>query len=193
MDIKFKPYTILHEHEIDCLVDNVNNIPEGDIVCAGTWNGGDVMSMINVQPDKYYIVIDSFNGLNQQTEEDYVKNKYNNNVKEGLFSIGGKDNYIKNFKEKNIRLPDEIYELWISDLTIKKVKVQSIAMLWLDLDLYEPTLSCLNYFKNYIVNDGIILVHDYSLPDTPGIKQACDKYFNNWKHQIGGIYKTKLN
>jgi len=192
MDIKFKPYTMLHEHEIDCLINNVNDIPEGIIVCAGTWNGGDLMSMINVQPDKYYIVIDSFNGLNKQTEKDFIQNEYNNSVKEGMFSIEGKDNYIQNFKEQNIRLPDEIYEMWVSDITIKNVKVQSIAMLWLDLDLYESTLSCLSYFKDYIVKDGIILVHDYSLSETPGIKLSCNKYFDNWEHQIGGIWKTKI-
>ena len=192
MDIKFKPYTMLHEHEIDCLINNVNDIPEGIIVCAGTWNGGDLMSMINVQPDKYYIVIDSFNGLNKQTEKDFIQNEYNNSVKEGMFSIEGKDNYIQNFKEQNIRLPDEIYEMWVSDITIKNVKVQPIAMLWLDLDLYESTLSCLSYFKDYIVKDGIILVHDYSLSETPGIKLSCNKYFDNWEHQIGGIWKTKI-
>ena len=192
MNIKFKPYTMLHEHEIDCLINNVNDIPEGIIVCAGTWNGGDLMSMINVQPDKYYIVIDSFNGLNKQTEKDFIQNEYNNSVKEGMFSIEGKDNYIQNFKEQNIRLPDEIYEMWVSDITIKNVKVQPIAMLWLDLDLYESTLSCLSYFKDYIVKDGIILVHDYSLSETPGIKLSCNKYFDNWEHQIGGIWKTKI-
>jgi len=192
MDIKFKPYTMLHEHEIDCLINNVNDIPEGIIVCAGTWNGGDLMSMINVQPDKYYIVIDSFNGLNKQTEKDFIQNEYNNSVKEGMFSIEGKDNYIQNFKEQNIRLPDEIYEMWVSDITIKNVKAQPIAMLWLDLDLYESTLSCLSYFKDYIVKDGIILVHDYSLSETPGIKLSCNKYFDNWEHQIGGIWKTKI-
>jgi len=192
MDIKFKPYTMLHEHEIDCLINNVNDIPEGIIVCAGTWNGGDLMSMINVQPDKYYIVIDSFNGLNKQTEKDFIQNEYNNSIKEGMFSIKGKDNYIQNFKEQNIRLPDEIYEMWVSDITIKNVKVQPIAMLWLDLDLYESTLSCLSYFKDYIVKDGIILVHDYSLSETPGIKLSCNKYFDNWEHQIGGIWKTKI-
>ena len=192
MDIKFKPYTMLHEHEIDCLINNVNDIPEGIIVCAGTWNGGDLMSMINVQPDKYYIVIDSFNGLNKQTEKDFIQNEYNNSVKEGMFSIKGKDNYIQNFKEQNIRLPDEIYEMWVSDITIKNVKVKPIAMLWLDLDLYESTLSCLSYFKDYIVKDGIILVHDYSLSETPGIKLSCNKYFDNWEHQIGGIWKTKI-
>jgi hypothetical protein len=183
-----KQYTSLHEKEINCLVNNLKKAPKGIVICAGTWRGGDLMAMIRECQDRYYIVIDSFKGLDTPNDNDYNKNTV---AKKGMFNIQGKDNYIKNFKEQNIRIPDEIQEMWITEETIKTIEVSQIAFIWLDLDHYIPTKACLDYFKNKTVKDCIILVHDYSLSVTPGVKKACCEVYKEWTHQTGGIFKGK--
>ena len=45
---------------------------------------------------------------------------------------------------------------------IKKNKKIKIALLHLDLDIYEPTFNVLNYLYKYVVRNGIILLDDYS-------------------------------
>ena len=181
-----KLYTALAPSEIDCLVENVNKAPEGIIVCAGTWRGGDLMAMIAAQPERYFVVIDSFHGLTEPVEEDLGGDE---RADAGMFNIDGKENYIQNFIERDTRLPNEMHEMWITNETIQTIKKQPIAMLWLDLDHFKPTRTCLQYFKENIVKDGIILVHDYALSITPGVKRACDMFYDVWSHQDGGIWR----
>ena len=181
-------YTALHDIEINCLVKNLDKAPKGIIVCAGTWRGGDLMAMISAQPNRYFIVVDSFKGLYTPNNKDYGEHGL---AKEGMFNIKGKDNYIKNFKKQNIRLPDEIHEMWITEETIKTITTLPIALLWLDLDHYAPTKACLNHFGKNMVKNGIVLVHDYKLPVTPGVKKACDENHHSWIQQASGIYKGK--
>lgn len=46
----------------------------------------------------------------------------------------------------------------------------------LDLDLYEPTYNGLNFFKNRMVKNGVILVHDYFADNFRGPKEAVDRF-----------------
>ena len=145
-----KLYTALVSSEIECLVKNINKAPKGIVVCAGTWRGGDLMAMIAAQPDRYFVVIDSFQGLTEPSTEDLGGDEF---AQEGMFDIEGKENYIQNFVERDTRLPNEIHKMWITDDTIQTIKTQPIAMLWLDLDHYKPTLACLQHFKKDIVKN----------------------------------------
>jgi hypothetical protein len=45
--------------------------------------------------------------------------------------------------------------------SLKKFNNTPIALLNLDLDLYQPTMDSLNYFWKYIWPGGIILLDDY--------------------------------
>lgn len=46
----------------------------------------------------------------------------------------------------------------------------------LDLDLYQPTLSGLEWFEERMMKGGIILIHDYFAENFTGVKQAVDEY-----------------
>ncbi|WP_257007056.1 TylF/MycF family methyltransferase [Helicobacter pullorum] len=46
----------------------------------------------------------------------------------------------------------------------------------LDVDLYQPILSGLQYFYPKMVKDGVILVHDYFHPFYTGTKKAVDEF-----------------
>jgi O-methyltransferase len=46
----------------------------------------------------------------------------------------------------------------------------------LDVDLYEPTLACLDYFYPRLVNGGVIICDDYGAPLFPGAHRAWDEF-----------------
>jgi O-methyltransferase len=45
-----------------------------------------------------------------------------------------------------------------------------------DVDLYEPTLGCLDYFFPRLVPGGVIICDDYGAPTFPGAERAWDRF-----------------
>ncbi len=54
----------------------------------------------------------------------------------------------------------------------------------IDVDLYQPTLDCLNFFYNRMIPGGIIISDDYKWQHTPGVKRAFDEFFKDKKEQV---------
>lgn len=54
----------------------------------------------------------------------------------------------------------------------------------IDVDLYEPTMACLNYFYPRLVNGGVILNDDFGSPLFPGGGKSWKDFFG----AIGGAY-----
>jgi len=176
-------YTALTEVEINTIVNKVKSAPKGKIVCAGVWNGGDIMAIRRTNPDREIVAIDSFLGLDEPSDNDMTEGK----MEKGEMSVGGVGTFFNNFKEEGLE-PPITYAMFISEESIKDVKEKDIALLWLDLDHYAPTKTCLDYFDDKLVPGAIILVHDYGFVRCPGIKLACEEYREDWSFIAGGIY-----
>jgi hypothetical protein len=58
----------------------------------------------------------------------------------------------------------------------------AIAMLYLDLDLYKPTLVALECLYPLVVPGGIVVFDEYGYRDFPGETQAVNEYFHG--HEI---------
>lgn len=194
---KIKKYTALFPPEINFLMEAVEKAPEGSVVIAGTYKGGDAMSMMLQDSARDYHVIDSFQGLAPPVEQDIVrvKNDAGPTMKAGEFSCGGHEQYIRNFIEAKI-VPPSTYPMFITEDSIKEVKPGKIAVLWLDLDHYAPTKACLDYFDQFLVDGAIIGCHDYGFVRCPGVKPACDEFAEKgtvaqWRHAAGGIFETR--
>ena len=171
-----KKYTSLTPYEINHLVNTVHSAPEGKIVIAGTYLGGDVMSTILTSPEREYHVIDSFEGLTDPEPEDMCSNP----CLAGEFNAGGLEKWKSNFIKEGFELP-HTYQMFIDEQSIQSVNIDNIAVLWLDLDHYIPTKSCLDRFYNNVVEGGKILTHDYDFFKCPGVRKACDPYSKNWE------------
>ena len=182
-------YTALEKEEIAEIQTKAFIAPEGWIVIAGTYKGGDAMSTRIVAPDRKLLVIDSFEGLSELKDEDDCEKI----MKAGSFSNGGVDQYLKNFEDMKIHQPDEIEKMWINEKNIKEISKRKIAFLWLDLDLYEPTIACLKHFEPMMVEGGIIMTHDYGFEQTPGIEKACSEFGGKWKKVYSNMYQQIKN
>ena len=71
---------------------------------------------------------------------------------------------------------------------LKKNKKLKIALLHLDLDVYEPTRFALNNLYKYIAKNGIILLDDYS--HIQGATLAVDEFIKIKKLKILRVSKN---
>jgi len=59
---------------------------------------------------------------------------------------------------------------------VRKQKNLSVSLLHSDSDLYEPTKISLEYFWPFLIEGGIVLIHDYGTKQWPGIKKIVDEF-----------------
>ena len=153
------------------LVYAVNELPlEPYILCAGVYAGGDIITMHQARPDASFIIFDSFQGLAEPTELD------NPEASAGKFAYR-LDSFIKNVARINIK----IYPGFITPESLMGIKPEwPLDMIWMDLDHGEPTRAILNHFLPLMFHDGVVMTHDYSNHNYPGIKTVCDT-FGDWE------------
>lgn len=175
---------MLPPEALQILLDQVGLAPEGPLIIAGSAHGGDAMAIIEAYPDKKVIVIDSFRGLAPPTEKDTEDAPL-----AGAHDVGGVQKYKQNFKDMGTRLPDELHQMWITDESLAVMEETNIGMLFMDLDHYAPVMSCLKYFVPRMVNEGIVLTHDYAFYKTRGVYNACQDFAPGKWQQIRGFGK----
>ncbi|HEX2228037.1 MAG TPA: TylF/MycF/NovP-related O-methyltransferase, partial [Candidatus Binatia bacterium] len=116
---------------------------------------------------KLYL-FDSFAGLPKVNQE---KDRWFN---EGEFCAGSVEHVrqllspFKNFVD--------IREGWIPQ-TFQGLDNNSYALVHLDLDIYQSTLDCCNYFYPRLVTGGILLFDEYGFAAAEGEKEAVDEFF----------------
>lgn len=57
---------------------------------------------------------------------------------------------------------------------------------YLDVDLYQSTKDCLEFFYHRMVRGGILVTDDYGWKDTPGVKLAVDDFMADKPEQMKG-------
>lgn len=67
--------------------------------------------------------------------------------------------------------------------TLPKAKIENIALLHLDVDLYQSYKTCLEYLFPKVVSGGMVLFDEYDTPNWPGAKKAIDEYFKNTSYR----------
>jgi hypothetical protein len=71
------------------------------------------------------------------------------------------------------------------------------SLVHLDVDLYRPTLDCLEYFAPRLMPSGIIVLDDFDSPTCPGVRQAMEEYlardphFQMWRLQVEQLVLIK--
>ena len=81
------------------------------------------------------------------------------------------------FLRAGLKVP-VIKKAWFSDLTDEDLPPR-IAFAFLDGDFYESIRDSLNLVAPKMVNGGVIIVHDYSNPELPGVAKAVDEWLKN--------------
>lgn len=154
-----------------------NNV-EGDIVEAGV-DYGDCSTVINaVFKDRKMFLYDTFSGFDKRDVEVEEKNSY---TSDSFFKSA---NY---FKRESFKSPEEQMEYvrkrlrYPENATFRKgyfpetaegEKERKFAFVSLDMDLYQPIKSGIEFFYPRLSKGGYIMIHDYNHEEFKGIKDA---------------------
>jgi hypothetical protein len=137
----------------------------GDIAEVGVYKGGSAKIICTAKGDKPLHLFDTFEGLPRVDDIDMVWPFY-----EGKFAapIDDVQNYLKN--DSNVHFYKGIFPD-----TSGPVKERTFSMVNLDVDTFESTRNCLEFFYTRMNPGGILLSHDYIT--APGVKKAFDDFF----------------
>jgi len=137
----------------------------GDIAEVGVYKGGSAKIICSAKGDRVLHLFDTFAGLPKVDEVDAVWPFY-----EGKFAASYDDVKAYLAKEKNVFLYKGIFPG-----TSGPVKDKSFSLVNLDVDTYESTKKCLEFFYPRMNAGGVIVSHDYLT--APGVRKAVDEYF----------------
>jgi len=167
------PYTEDRKYVIREFVRYTNHII-GDIAECGCFEGASAYFIAEAANNTHIYLFDSFEGLSRPSNEDSVRSKDRMQWDAGD---------MKSNEEKlssNLSSFNNIHILkgWIPT-RFKDVKDNTFRFVHVDVDLYEPTMSCLEFFYPKIAAGGVILMDDYGSTKCPGAYKAAQEYFNS--------------
>jgi O-methyltransferase len=138
----------------------------GDIAEVGVYRGGSAKIICSAKGDKTLHLFDTFEGLPKVDEIDMVWPFY-----EGKFAASFED--VKEYLKDD---PNVFFYKGIFPATSDPVKDKQFSLVNLDVDCYESTKQCLEFFYPRMSRGGIMISHDYIT--APGVKKAFDDFFD---------------
>jgi hypothetical protein len=153
---------------------------QGDFVECGVWRGGMSAAIAEILgKDRLVHLYDSFMGLPEAKEIDgpaalswqrdtSSSNFYNNCCAEECFveqamSLACHSNYV-------------LHKGWFKETLLEQLP-ERIAILHLDADWYDSTMTCLRYLFPKVIDQGIIIIDDYGTWD--GCAKAVHEYLSS--------------
>lgn len=135
----------------------------GAMAEVGVYEGASAKILCEAKGDRTLHLFDTFEGLPESSGPDRQIHWEN----EFACSLEAVQTYLKEYDHVVFhkgRFPESTAQL---DDT-------SFSLAHFDVDLYEGTLACLEYFYPRMIPGGVILSHDYSL--LAGVRQAVDEF-----------------
>jgi len=168
VDFAFYPIEAYHVYSIA----KSQSKMDGEMAEVGVFQGGSSKIICEVKNGKELHLFDTFEGLPKVSEKDTHFGK--SYWKTGEFSNTSMESvmdylsiYKNNFFYKG-KFPD----------TSDPIKNKKFSFVHLDVDLFQSTIDCLEFFYPRMINGGVILTHDYH---TDGVKQAFNEFCKNKK------------
>jgi len=137
----------------------------GDIAEVGTYQGGSSKIICEAKGKKTLHLFDTFEGLPDLCESDDTTLVNKGDYAASLPKI---KKYLKKYKKVH-------FYKGLFPSTSAPVKDTKFSFVNLDTDLYESTLSGLEFFYPRMTRGGVIISHDYT--SVPGVKKAVDNFF----------------
>lgn len=138
----------------------------GDMAEVGVFQGASAKLLCEAKGERALHLFDTFEGLPKTAPEDgavHDENQY-------TCSLESVSAYLKPYDNVHFykgRFPDKA----------DPVRDRRFSFVHFDVDLYESTRACLEFFYPRMINGGIMLSHDYSV--LAGVRRAVDEFFRN--------------
>jgi O-methyltransferase len=145
---------------------------EGAFAEVGVYRGASAKLLCEVKGDKELHLFDTFEGLPPNAPD--VDRKIHR-VGQYACSIESVQEYLKGYS--NVHFHKGIFPE-----SARGVEERTYAFAHFDVDLYEGTVGCLEYFYPRMVRGGILLSHDYDWAS--GVRKAFDDFFADKPERI---------
>ncbi|MEO6903212.1 MAG: TylF/MycF/NovP-related O-methyltransferase [Bacteroidia bacterium] len=150
---------------------------EGAFAELGVYKGETAKMLHLMDKSRKLHLFDTFSGFNDSdlTKENNNEEKYNvSNFADTNIDA------VKNFIGETEQL---FYHVGYFPDTTKDLVEDKFALVHLDADLYQPTITALNYFYPKLSSGGVIIIHDYN-HTWPGVVKAVDEFILIAKENI---------
>jgi hypothetical protein len=144
---------------------------EGSFAEVGVFKGASAKLICEVKGDKPLHLFDTFEGLPEASEHDrnvHRKGQY-------ACSLSDVQDYLRGYE--NVHYHKGLFPDSTAD-----VEDQQYAFAHFDVDLYEGTRACLEYFYPRMIPGGIILSHDYGI--LAGVEKAFQEFVADKPEEI---------
>jgi len=164
----------------------------GDRVECGVFSGFGSLLMCRLMRARHpgfdgtgFHLVDSFEGLSPPVAEDAVA--FRDKPGRGRVAVlgFGKGEFAAPIEYARAAMREfpgaRIHQGWIPDV-LAALPDTRFAFVHVDVDLYQPTLACLEHFHPRLAAGGAIVCDDYGAPRFPGAARAWDEYCD--RHRI---------
>lgn len=128
---------------------------DGEMAEVGIYQGGSAKLICKAKGDRKLHLFDTFEGLPKVSEKDtHFGIKYWQNYQFNDTSEEYVRKYLQSFN--NVYLYKGLFPQ-----TSQPISDSKFSFVHLDVDLYQSTYDCLNFFYPRLIQGGIILTHDY--------------------------------
>ena len=137
----------------------------GDIAEVGVYKGGSAKIILEYANNKEVHLFDTFTGLPDISVFD------NKNMRKGKYNAEFAEvrEYLSNYRTN--------YHIGLFADTCHQARDKTFSFVHLDVDLYESTRDCLEFFYPRMNKGGIIISHDYATLE--GVKKAFDLFLTD--------------
>ena len=151
---------------------------DGAFAEVGVFKGASAKLICEVKEDKTLHLFDTFEGLPEASKEDRSVHQ------KGQYAYGLEDvqQYLSDYD--NVQ-----YHKGLFPDSVVDVPDQQYAFVHFDVDLYEGTLACLEYFYPKMTHGGVMLSHDYGI--LAGVEQAFTEFFDDKPEEVIDLPTTQ--
>jgi O-methyltransferase len=175
---KIKGHGLVQGDRAKVLYDEMNTVLhlDGDFAEVGVFKGASGMIASFVAGKKSVHLFDTFEGLPDNIHEvDYHKpGEFNANFDEVKQYFSDRNNV-------------SIHKGVFPRDTGHTIKDKKFCFVHLDVDLYLPTLECLEFFYDQMTPGAKFVLDDYNWPHTPGVNKAIDKFLAQKPETVQGL------
>lgn len=184
----FKDYSLVPSDIFACNLKAAFSIKElpGAIVECGVWKGGMMAGIARLLgADRNYYLFDSFEGMPPCQE---IDGRWANHWRSQPPSAGNLYHWTADIsdarKSMEMALDNDLSKVklikgWFAETVPENEIDEPIALLRLDGDWYESTMTCLDILFPKVADGGIIIIDDY--PNFDGCSRAVHDYLSKNK------------
>jgi O-methyltransferase len=183
---RYRQFTMVTQKDyIDCM-DLVSKykLINGAVIECGVWKGGMIAGMADVllDPERNYYLFDSFEGLPLAKEIDGTRAiKWQEDKKSPFYynNCSSDETWAEKAMDISSKKKYHIKKGWFEN-TIPSFEInEPIAILRLDADWYDSTMTCLVHLFPKVQTGGLIILDDYYAWD--GCSKAVHEYLSRNK------------